>query len=187
MPNINDFPGWYDKIKIPKPPLKDAFKNKKINLKEKKWKYFKFKDIFYIKKGKRLVKEDFIEGKTPFIGAIDSNNGYRDFIGQEPIHEENTITVNYNGSVGESFYQPKPFWASDDVNVLYSKFELNKYIAMFLITIIKLEKFRFNYGRKWETDRMNESQIKLPVDEKGSPDWNFMEEYIKSLPYSSSI
>jgi len=87
-----------------------------------------------------------IPGKTPFIGSIDSNNGLSNNIGQKPIHDGNTITVNYNGSVGEAFYQPKPFWACDDVNVLYPKFNLNPYIAMFIITVIRQEKSsgRFN-------------------------------------------
>ena len=50
-----------------------------------------------------------------------------------------------------------------------------------------MEKFRFNYGRKWNLDRMNISKIKLPVDKKGIPDFVFMENYMKSLPYSKSL
>lgn len=151
------------------------------------WKNFSLAFLFKIKKGKRLTKEDFTEGDTPFIGAIDSNNGYRDFIGQDPIHTGNTITVNYNGSVAEAFYQPKPFYASDDVNVLYPKFPMTKYSALFIISLIKMEKFRFNYGRKWNLDRMNVSTILLPVNADGNPDFKLMEKYIKSLPYSNSI
>jgi hypothetical protein len=161
--------------------------NENYKLDIDRWKTFKYEDIFEVKKGKRLTKEDFIEGNTPFIGAIDSNNGYRDFVGQEPIHNGNTLTVNYNGSVGEAFYQPNPFWASDDVNVLYPKFKFNKYIAMFIIPIIKKEKYRFNYGRKWESSRMKESLIKLPVNNLGEIDTDLMENYIKSLPYSKSL
>jgi hypothetical protein len=187
IPSVSEIPVWVEKIQIPSIPSKKSAQNKTLNLNTSNWKYFNYNELFDIKKGKRLTKEDFIPGNTPFIGAIDSNNGYRDFIGQEPIHQGNTITVNYNGSVGESFYQPNPFWASDDVNVLYSKFKLNKYIAFFLITLIRLEKFRFNYGRKWETGKMNKSRIKLPVDIAGKPDFDFMENYIKSLPFSISI
>jgi len=187
IPSLNEIPGWVEKIQIPDMPSKNSLIDKAFALNTAKWKYFNYEEIFDIKKGKRLTKEDFIHGNIPFIGAIDSNNGYRDFIGQKPIHQSNTITINYNGSVGESFYQPNPFWASDDVNVLYPKFILNKYIAFFLVTLIKLEKFRFNYGRKWETRKMNKSRIKVPVDEIGNPDWEYMENYIKSLPYSASI
>jgi len=147
-------------ISIDRCPMNNA----KMNFYTIDWKTFKYEDIFEIRKGKRLIKEDFEEGVTPFIGAIDANNGYRDFIGQKPIHQGNTITVNYNGSVGEAFYQPQPFWASDDVNVLYPKFKFNKYVAMFLLPIIRKEKFKFNYGRKWEMDKMKKSLIKLPVN-----------------------
>ena len=146
------------------------------------WQIFRYGDIFDIKKGKWLTKEDFVAGNTPFIDAIDANNGYRDFIEQAPIHQGNTITVNYNGSVGEAFYQPQPYWASDDVNVLYPKFRFNMYIGMFLIPLIKKEKYRFNYGRKWESTRMKDSEIRLPVDENGEIDVDFMENYIKLLP-----
>lgn len=175
------------KDNVEKTLVKAPLKSNRIDLRISEWKNFKYADVFEVKKGKRLTKEDFEEGTTPFIGAIDSNNGYRDFIGQEPIHEGNTITVNYNGSVGEAFYQPKDFWASDDVNVLYPKFRFNKYIAMFIIPIIKKEKYRFNYGRKWESSRMKDSVIKLPVNKKGEIDTDLMENYIKSFPYSTSI
>lgn len=156
-----------------------------VELNVENWTYFSYtaSSLFEIKKGKRLTKEDFIQGKTPFIGAIDANNGYRDFIEQEPIHKANTITINYNGSVAEAFYQPKDFWASDDVNVLYPKFELNPYVALFITTLIRLEKFRFNYGRKWGLVRMKESLIKLPT-KGGKPDFEFMEQYIKALDIS---
>ncbi|MDP3666056.1 MAG: restriction endonuclease subunit S [Sediminibacterium sp.] len=187
IPHIDEIPTWVEEVKIPNLPSTSSVINKKFNLDTSNWKYFRYDDLFEIKKGKRLTKDDFIDGKTPFIGAIDSNNGYRDFIGQAPIHEGNTITINYNGSVGEAFYQPNPFWASDDVNVLYGKFTMNKYLALFLIALTRMEKFRFNYGRKWETNRMNESLIKLPVKSNSQPDFEFMENYIKSLPYSKSI
>lgn len=187
IPSIDEIPVWVEKTKMPDMPSKKPVTNKQFHLNSSQWKYFNYEELFDIKKGKRLTKENMIEGNTPFIGSIEFNNGYREYIGQKPIHTGNTITINYNGSVGESFYQPNPFWASDDVNVLYPKFEMNKYIAFFLITLIRLEKFRFNYGRKWETERMKESLMKLPVDKKGNPDFNFMEEYIKSLSYSSSI
>ena len=82
------------------------------------WKDFCLGDYFEIKKGKRLTSDEQTEGSTPYIGAIDSNNGIANYIGQDAIHAGNTISLSYNGSVGEAFYQPKPFWATDDVNVL---------------------------------------------------------------------
>lgn len=158
-----------------------------IDIKGAKWKWFELQSLFEIKKGKRLTKANMTEGGTPFIGSIDKNNGVSRFVGQAAIHEGNTISVNYNGSVAESFYQAVPFWASDDVNVLYPKFPLTPYIAMFIITLLKLEKYRFNFGRKWHVERMKISKIKLPTNSSGVPNWTLMENYIKSLNYSSSI
>lgn len=108
-------------------------------------------------------------------------------IGQKPIHDGNTISVSYNGSVAEAFYQPIPFWATDDVNVLYPRFKMTPERALFLCTVIRQEKYRYNYGRKWHLERMRECVISLPATEAGDPDWNFMENYIKTLPYSSQM
>lgn len=154
------------------------------------WKEFVVGDYFEVKKGKRLTSEDQTEGNTLYIGAIDSNNGVANKIGQEPIHEGNTISLSYNGSVGEAFYQPEPFWATDDVNVLYFRPEngvqFNKYIALFVCAVLRQEKYRYSYGRKWVLENMKTTVIKLPA--KGEkPDWAFMESYMKSLPYGDRI
>lgn len=188
VPDLTELPKWLNKIDNDRLLSNKSVNDLKIKLNIVNWKKFKYKNLFDIKKGKRLTEKNFISGNTPFIGAINSNNGVSSYIGQDPIFKGNSITINYDGNgVAESYYQQTPFWALDSVNVLYPKFKLNKYIAIFLITLFRKEKFRFNYGRKWKLELMNESEIKLPVDNKGNPDWQFMENYIKSLPYSSNL
>lgn len=146
----------------------------------KNWKWFKYSEIFDVQKGKRLTKADMIIGEIPYIGAIDSNNGVSAHISNnEHLHSANTISVSYNGSIAEAYYQTEPFWATDDVNVLYPKFDLNINIALFLTTIINREKYRFNYGRKWDKELMKSSKIKLPIDNNGKPDWQWIENYVK--------
>lgn len=154
------------------------------------WEEFVVGDYFEVKKGKRLTSEDQTDGTTLYIGAIDSNNGVANKIGQEPIHEGNTISLSYNGSVGEAFYQSDPFWATDDVNVLYFRPEngvqFNKYIALFVCAVLRQEKYRYSYGRKWVLENMKSTVIKLPAKD-GKPDWALMENYMKSLPYGDRI
>ncbi len=146
------------------------------------WKWFSYSELFTIKKGKRLIKADMDDGDIPYIGAIESNNGISTYISNnEHLHSANTITVSYNGSIAEAFYQTRPFWATDDVNVLYPKFLLNKYIALFLTTIINKEKYRFNYGRKWDKELMLSSKIKLPTNSSNNPDWPWIEDYVKNI------
>lgn len=168
--------------------LKKSILEEKISLEEKKMKFFEYKKIFDIKKGKRfVVSKNTKSGLCPFVSSIDKNNGVSNYLSISPNHKHNTITVNYDGSVGESFYQDTDFWAADSVNVLYPKFNINPFVAMFLLVMIKKEKYRFNYGRKWHKERMEVSKIKLPINNEGSPDWQFMEDYIKSLPYSKAL
>lgn len=187
IPDLDYAEKYTKKISPIKMPSRRPLGKGLTHLNIKKWTDFRYDELFEIKKGKRLTKENMTAGRTPFIGSIDSNNGQRQYVSVNPDHSENTITVNYNGSVAEAFYQSSPFCASDDVNVLYPKFELNPYIALFLCALIRQEKYRFNYGRKWHLGRMNETIIKLPTNSNGHPDWQFMENYIKSLPYSSNL
>ena len=157
--------------------------NAGMSLGDVSWKEVSMDSVFTIKKGKRLTKADIIAGTTNFIGAISGNNGIRERISEEPLYEGNCITVNDNGSVGEAYYQETPFWASDDVNVLFLKGHLlNKYIALFLITIIRQNKSHFDFGRQWNLDKMKKTFIRLPIDESGNIYWKYMEDYIKQLP-----
>lgn len=147
-----------------------------------RWKEFKMDDVFVFSKGKRLTKADMLEGNLNYIGAISNNNGIRQFIDAQPTHKGNCITVNYNGSVGEAFYQKDDFWASDDVNVLYLKErELNRNIGLFLCTIIKANKYRFGYGRKWTLEKMKETTLRLPAKANGTINWNYIEQNINKI------
>lgn len=144
------------------------------------WKWFRYNEVFVIKKGKRLTKANMIDGNIPYVGATDSNNGITARISNnEHLHSGNTISVSYNGSIAEAYYQAKEFWATDDVNVLYPLFPMTPYSAIFFTTLINKEKYRFNYGRKWDKELMNISKIKLPIDSKGNPDWQWIENYVE--------
>jgi len=160
----------------------------KIKLDTSKWQYFKLHDLFEIKGSKTtpLKKlEGYGEGKYPYVTTQATNNGISGFYNFK-TEEGNILTVD-SAVLGYCSYQPIDFSASDHVEKLIPKFELNKYLAMFFTTILNLEQYRYNYGRKSCQERMKKSKIKLPVDEKGNPDWQFMEDFIKSLPYSINL
>lgn len=152
------------------------------------WKEFRIggdQGLFEIVKGKRLTKANMLVGTTNFIGSSADNNGITNQISnRENLHPGNLITVAYNGSVGETFYQEEEFVASDDVNVLYPKFDLNKYIALFLCPIIKSVGKKYVFIDKWKKEDMEKDSIYLPVDENGTPDWKYMENYMRKLDSS---
>ena len=160
---------------------------------------FKISDVFDLYKGKRLIKAEHICGNTPFIGSTDSNNGITGYIGQKPIFSGNAITISYNGSVGQVFYQEKDFWASDDINVLYLKNHvLNASLYGYLSGALKKAGSKFSYSYKWNLERMKETLIVLPIQTDSQnnpmidskhiyhpdgyiPDWTYMEKYIRAI------
>lgn len=152
------------------------------------WGAFRLGDLFEVRKGKRLTKEDQTEGDTPYVGAIDSNNGVSNRIGQEAIHEGGTISLSYNGSVGEAFFQPAPFWATDDVNVLYPKSGtvLDQRTGLFVCTILRQERYRYSYGRKWGLESMENTILQLPKTSSGTPDWQVMSEFVEEIEAKES-
>lgn len=146
------------------------------------WGSFAINSLFDVIKGTRLTKAQMKDGAIRFIGASAMNNGITAYISNsEKLHPENTITISYNGSVGEAFYQDEQFWASDDVNVLYPKFEMNFHIAMFLIPVLKAAGRKYAFIDKWKKEDMEKDCIMLPIDDDGNPNWTYMENYIKVL------
>lgn len=153
-----------------------------VKIDTNEWKSFAIGEIFNIVKGTRLTKAQMIPGETRFIGSSAMHNGCTAMVGNtENIHPANTITVCYNGSVGETFYQDEPFLASDDVNVLYPKFNMNREIALFIVPLIKAISARYNYVDKWKQEVMVADEIMLPVDSVGEPNWDYMDIYMSKL------
>lgn len=92
-----------------------------------------------------------------------------------------------NGSgTGYFSYHEDKFEAKSDCGVLLPKFKLNKYIGLFLVTIANMSAYRYTYGRKLTINRLENETIKLPSSEE-SPDWDYMENFIKNLQYSDLI
>ena len=210
VPDYDKLPNYIKSASTKSPFIKEPFVSLRLSLDASKWKWFRYDEIFEIKKGFYNKKpENHTGNEIIFVGAIDKNNGISEYYNRQDIEDasktgdennsplsskifkSNSITVSNNGSVGYAFYQEEPFTCSHDVNPLYLlphwNKELNPYIAVFLCTLIEKERYRWTYGRKWRPKRMPSSMIKLPVDKDGNPDWTFMENYIKSMPYSRHL
>ncbi len=148
-----------------------------------RWAEFDIKELFDVVKGSRLTKADMIDGNINYVGASSFNNGITCRIGNDTnIHPAGTMTVTYNGSdIGRTFYQEEEYWATDDVNVLYPKFELTKEIALFLAPIIKAVGCNHVYKDKWQIEDMKLSKIPLPIKKDNTPDWDYMTAYVLKL------
>lgn len=153
----------------------------KLTLDSVEWKEFKFTDIFTkIQRGKRLTKGDQIEGGIPYVSSTSINNGVDNFISnEENIRKfENCLTLANSGSVGSCFYQQYEFIGSDHVTILENK-NFSKEIYLFLSSIIKRLEEKYSFNREINDARIRRETVILPVNSKGSPHWQFMEDYIK--------
>ena len=147
------------------------------------WKEFFLDEICNINSGVRLTKANMNEGKMPFIGSTDSNNGITSFVSNtNKSLDKNLLGVNYNGSVVENFYHPYECIFSDDVKRISFKDDegQNKYCYLFLKQMILQQKEKYRYAYKFNGDRMARQKIMMPVDKHVRINFDFMKRYITS-------
>lgn len=174
----------------------------KLKLDFNNWKSFEVGKIF---KKVNVSKHSSIPdtaGDVTFISSTGLNNGVSGYVNGKSI-DGNCITVSTNGGCFDSFYHSERIAVSTDVEVLYNGV-LNPKIALFICTVLKMEKYKWSYGRKPKSNKVFKTKILLPVkcDKKGNkiidmekkysnegyiPDFEFMEKYMDSLHYGDRI
>ncbi len=191
IPHKNSIPDFVYKKDI-KSISKEPLHNDKLQLNKEKWQKFSICDLFVLDKAKCSSASELLTNGNEifYIGAKKNDNGIMAGVKtvDNLISKGNSIVFigDGQGSIGYATYQPIDFIGSTTLTVGYSK-HLNKYNAMFLVTVLDSERYRYSFGRKYGKTIVHNAQIKLPATQKGEPDWEFMENYIKSLPYSSSL
>jgi hypothetical protein len=169
-------------------PSKKPLSHHSVKLFDRKWKQINLGKLFCVSSSTDKLIKDYSNGNTPYVSSTEYNNGVSNYVDAVPTNSGNMLTVNRGGSVGKTFYHENPFLATPvDVRLLKPKFDLNRWIGLFLSVIIENEKYRFNFSRKMGTGRLKDLMINLPVDKNGNPDWQFMEDYIKTFPYSCEL
>lgn len=161
----------------------------KYHLGDVEWGEFSIKEIFVTHKGTNGIQTPtgsyikrckFKKSNMPRITVRETNNGIDDFVFSVDKNfrvYKNFISVSFLGGV---FYHP--YEASIDMKVhalIPKNIELNRYNAQFLINAIKNNLIYSSYGNQLSSTDLPRTKIMLPVDDKGSPEWHFMEEYIK--------
>ena len=165
--------------------------NEIVSLKDRKWRNFYIKNLFSVEKCKCKDGSSLENGnEITYIGAKKNDNGVMKIVSRDEdlVSKGNGIVFigNGEGSAGYCIYQSKDFIGSTSLSIGYNE-KLNEYNALFLVAILDKERFRYNFGRGWTANRLLNTKIKLPVNLKEEVDWKFMEDYIKSLPYSGNL
>ncbi len=171
-------------LKVYKNHLVRLKPSEKVNV-EVEWKEFKIGTVFNVSTGALLPKDLLKKGKTARITATDNNNGVFDFY-ENVKHKNyrvltNFISISFLGSV---FYHP--YTASLDMKihaVQIPNLELNRYVAEFLVLCFKRMASGFSYGDQLSSTDLPKKRILLPTNDKGQPDFVYMESYMKALEY----
>jgi hypothetical protein len=176
-----------EKVKFYSIDTQNKRKNEKLDLSN--WKEFTLcgkNGLFEYQHGSRLVVPQRIVGDIPLITAGKKNQGYAQSISNYEEEEcfEAGITIDM---FANCFYQNNIFAADDNIYIFNKPQKINKYIVLFLVTIINQQLFRYGYGRQFRKEDTEKNKYLLPVTSEGQPDWQFMENYIKSLPYADNI
>jgi hypothetical protein len=181
-------PDWLKPYTIDFSRIETKIEKRELPLGIPRWRRFRIDELFDIR-GTKTTMRDTLEGYGygiyPYVTTQAANNGVNGFYNY--YTETGNVLVIDSAVAGYCSYQEKNFSASDHVEKLAPRFKLNKYIGLFLVSIINKEGYRYSYGRKCNQIQIKNTAVKLPVDENGGPDWRFMENYVKALPYSDKI
>ena len=192
-----------------KPLTTKRVNENKMELNVSQWEDFYLGDLFdEMYKGKAYTDED-LEGivserVVPYITRTDMDNGCKymaNVTSDFNIEKGNAISIG--DTTATCFYQKNDFITSDHMVVLRASW-LNQLRGLFFIGLFGLEKLKYSYGRAYKMDNIKKTIFKLPIQRNTNgipvidkekkyhnkgyiPDWQFMENYINSLPYSDRI
>lgn len=150
-----------------------------------RWEKFILNELFDITSTKSSIdrnKLNGVEGRTPYITRTDMDNGMDSFIGNQSAYEMdegNVITIGLDTQT--VFYQPTSFYTGQNIQILKND-HLNRYVALFIVPLIKKQMEKFNWGGNGATlGRLKKVALMLPATDNESPDYAFMEEYMKHM------
>ena len=170
-------------------PISPPSEQSALSLWDREWVYFNLQDLFDIKGTKttpvRKLQTYDVGKHHPYVTTSSSNNGVGGNFAYR-TEEGGVLTVD-SAVAGYCAYQRWDFSASDHVEKLIPKFEMDQLPAMFLATVINAEQYRYNYGRKCSQTRLRASEIALPTEQQGKrPDFAFMHSYIEQRRFSGN-
>lgn len=151
------------------------------------WQIFKVKDILASQRGHFHSIAALDEGDYPTISRVSTDNGLVGFYdipeGAEVLPPQ-TITVST--VTGDTFVQPVPFIATDNV-VLCNPKKKYEYLSLaslfFIALMVNSVKWRYSYGRQCYMKKFENTDIFLPMNESGELDEKYMEAMTKSTKY----
>lgn len=146
------------------------------------WKEFRVGDYFHGIRGTSRKMQGLDEGETPVIAAARYNQGIAGYY-DVPSEYENAITISCNGvGCGSTYYHDYPFAITGDAIVLENIGNVPIGALHFIASVYDAYFSRkYSYTDKCSADKAEAECILLPATSDGSPDWDYMESYMKAV------
>ena len=174
-----------------------------LALKTDEWKEFRVGDLFEVSTTKMSVKDELLDGVIPFISRTAECNGCDGYVDvdNDKITHGHCLTIGAEGIY--CFYQAEDFATGNKVYALRNAL-LSELSYLFIATILNKEDYKYSYGRARVKSKLENEIIKLPIQHNPDgtpyidpnhtysedgyvPDWQFMEDYMKALPYGDRL
>ena len=159
--------------------------SKKLKLTDREWKKFKIGDLFSTRIGKSLDGNKVNRvGQVAYITRKESDNGLDGFVDEDDSMLTDVYPVITIGNeTAQPFVQVYPFFTGTKVNVLIPKERIARdlYILQFIAVSLAQHKGKYSYSYTINSSRLREQVVLLPVQSDGTPDWAFMEVYMKQV------
>ena len=173
--------------------LKEA-KAKPAKLNIDHWGEFKISDVYEnIEHPVARSKKHYESGNIPFIASGAINNGIDCYLApknKQDIDKGNCLTISPVD--GSCFYQPNDFLGRGGGGSAISILRTNKFLSqathVFLASIISHTlKEQYSFGNMGNTKKIKDTIIKLPIDAKSEPDWEYMDNQVRHLATLSNL
>ncbi len=146
------------------------------------WKAFNVSDFFEVLKGRnKLSNTDIDDGDTPVYSSNSSNGGIFGYTSKEPdyvIDEDTPFYITFGDHTKAINIAEQSFCVMDNVKVLTSKVRSHN-VLRFIMTSWMRNVPDLGYARHW--GEAEKADIWLPITSTGEPDWQYMEDYMRSI------
>lgn len=147
---------------------------------------FRVGDLFEVKTPVKKFNANAVEITDrighPYVVRSSANNGIRGYIDEDEAYLNEGNTFSFGQDTATIFWQEKPYFTGDKIKVLKPKFECNSEIASYVMNGITKAFSHFSWGtQSFKVSVIEDGEFLLPVTCDGTPDWTYMEKYIRAI------
>lgn len=140
---------------------------------------FRLEDHFSVALGGKDEIEDLPDGNIPIVSTSEFENGVTAWRSPNILYPPTAITVATDGSTCSSFVQEFPFYAFYKVAILRPKNEIPEDAFYFISYLLRRERWRYVYARKFGKRRLHATVLHGPIKEDGTVDFEAMANLVR--------